>query len=96
MGISQLFDVKDIGKIQVIQEEINGILISFGKDGKRLSAELLDDYGQKLDYLKNSNQPAKEISVKNELASAAAGSRIESSWSYLLSKLFPDSVRRHH
>ena len=29
-------DIKDIGKIQVIQEETNGILTSFGKGGKRI------------------------------------------------------------
>lgn len=33
-------DVKDIGKIQVIQEETNGILISFGKDGKRVKRRI--------------------------------------------------------
>ena len=29
-------DIKGIGKIQVIQEEANGILTSFSKDGKRV------------------------------------------------------------
>ncbi|MFW5709784.1 MAG: HU family DNA-binding protein [Chloroflexota bacterium] len=29
-------DLPDIGKIQVIQEEANGTLTSFGKDGKRV------------------------------------------------------------
>ena len=29
-------DLPGIGKIQVIQEEANGVLTSFGKDGKRV------------------------------------------------------------
>ena len=29
-------DLPGIGKIQVIQEEANGVLTSFGKDGKRI------------------------------------------------------------
>ena len=29
-------DIKDIGKIQVVQEDANGVLSPFGKDGKRI------------------------------------------------------------
>ena len=33
---SEWVDIKNIGKIQVIQEEANSVLTSFGKDGKRI------------------------------------------------------------
>lgn len=33
-------DLKDIGKIQVIQENTNSVLTSFGKDGKRIKTQV--------------------------------------------------------
>lgn len=33
-------DIKDIGKLQVIQEETDSILTSFGKDGKRIKSRV--------------------------------------------------------
>lgn len=33
-------DLHDIGKIQVIQEEADGVLTSFGKDGKRVKRRI--------------------------------------------------------
>lgn len=38
---SEWVDLPGIGKIQVIQEEANGVLTSFGKDGQRVKRRVM-------------------------------------------------------
>lgn len=40
MASGEWVDIKDIGKVQVIQEEANAVLTSFAKDGERVQSRV--------------------------------------------------------